>query len=75
MSRRSRPDARAALVIMRFITLTVGWKYTEVYIRERETIRPSAAGAPLWKMHILSLTTLIVDNIRSMSMLPMTTPV
>ncbi len=54
---------------------TVGWKYTEVYIRERDTIRPSAAGAPEREMHSLSLTTFMVESRRERSMLPISTPV
>ena len=51
------------------------WKYTEVYMRERDTIRPSAAVTPPRLRTIRSFTTAMVLIRRSQSMLPWQTPV
>ena len=75
MSDRSRPEFSTALVSILWAMRTVSWKYTVVYIRERETIRPSAAVMPPLRRTMRSFWTIIVLISLSESMLPWETPV
>ncbi len=75
MSEKSRPLPSTALVSILCAMRTVSWKYTEVYISERDTISPSAAVMPPLRRTMRSFMTIMVLISLSESILPWDTPV